>query len=115
MDFYLIFPIINENLIKKIKNKKVFDVYFLLRPQVQFSLLGTHKKVETMAALRRLSKNIMLSSHLPKTNSSILSSSALVPALVISTRGIASKLFVGGRYLRTATILEQFQISFFSC
>ncbi|KAI3471908.1 hypothetical protein Pfo_028596 [Paulownia fortunei] len=49
-----------------------------------------------MAALRKLSKNIMFSSQLSKPNSSILSSSSLIPALFISCRGIASKLFVGG-------------------
>ncbi|PIN16659.1 hypothetical protein CDL12_10684 [Handroanthus impetiginosus] len=49
-----------------------------------------------MAALRRLSKNIMFSSHFSQPNSSILSPSSLIPALFISCRGIASKLFVGG-------------------
>ncbi|KAK6139891.1 hypothetical protein DH2020_026368 [Rehmannia glutinosa] len=49
-----------------------------------------------MAALRQLSKNVMFSSHLSKPNPGFLTSSSLIPALFISCRGIASKLFVGG-------------------
>ncbi|KAK4419419.1 Small RNA-binding protein 11, chloroplastic [Sesamum alatum] len=49
-----------------------------------------------MAALRKLSKNLMFSSHFSRPNSRILLSSSLLPALFISSRGIASKLFVGG-------------------
>ncbi|KAL7096556.1 hypothetical protein ACP275_10G086300 [Erythranthe tilingii] len=50
-----------------------------------------------MAALRNLSKKmIMFSSRLPKSNSTISKSCSLIPALLISSRGIASKLFVGG-------------------
>ncbi|KAL0347015.1 UNVERIFIED_CONTAM: Small RNA-binding protein 11, chloroplastic [Sesamum calycinum] len=48
-----------------------------------------------MAALRKLGKNLMFSSHFSRPNSAILSSSSLLPALFISSRGIASKLFVG--------------------
>lgn len=40
MDFYLIFPRINENLIKKIKNKKVFDVYFFIKDPGSVLSLG---------------------------------------------------------------------------
>ncbi|KAL0410149.1 UNVERIFIED_CONTAM: Small RNA-binding protein 11, chloroplastic [Sesamum latifolium] len=50
-----------------------------------------------MAALRNLAKNFMFSSHFSRPNSSILSSSSLLPALFISSRGIASKLFVGAK------------------
>ncbi|KAH6806144.1 RNA binding family protein [Perilla frutescens var. frutescens] len=49
-----------------------------------------------MAAIRKLSNSIMLSSHLTKSNSSIVSPSSVIPALLIFSRGIASKLFVGG-------------------
>ncbi|KAL3628248.1 Small RNA-binding protein 11, chloroplastic [Castilleja foliolosa] len=48
------------------------------------------------AIIRKLSKNILFSSHLSKHNSAIPISYSLVPALFISCRGIASKLFVGG-------------------
>ncbi|KAL8527057.1 hypothetical protein ACS0TY_016062 [Phlomoides rotata] len=49
-----------------------------------------------MAALRKLSKGFIFSSHLQKPNSTNLLSSPVLPALLISCRGIASKLFVGG-------------------
>ncbi|KAK6147260.1 hypothetical protein DH2020_018172 [Rehmannia glutinosa] len=49
-----------------------------------------------MAALRKLSNSIMFSAHLSKPNSGFLTSSSLIPALFISCRGVASKLFVGG-------------------
>ncbi|KAG6437217.1 hypothetical protein SASPL_102129 [Salvia splendens] len=53
-------------------------------------------KPSTMAAMRKLSNNITFSSRLPKFSSNILSPSSVVPPLVIFSRGIASKLFVGG-------------------
>ncbi|KAL0374835.1 UNVERIFIED_CONTAM: Small RNA-binding protein 11, chloroplastic [Sesamum radiatum] len=49
-----------------------------------------------MAALRKLANKLMFSSHFSRPNSTILSSPSLLPALFISSRGIASKLFVGG-------------------
>ncbi|CAA0821489.1 RNA binding (RRM/RBD/RNP motifs) family protein [Striga hermonthica] len=49
-----------------------------------------------MAAIRKLSKSIAFSCHPSKPASGFLSSSSFVPALFISCRGIASKLFVGG-------------------
>ncbi|KAL6575037.1 Small RNA-binding protein 11, chloroplastic [Orobanche minor] len=49
-----------------------------------------------MAAFRKLSKNIMFTFHLSRPNAGLLSSSSVTPALFISCRGIASKLFVGG-------------------
>ncbi|GFP82190.1 60S ribosomal protein l2 mitochondrial [Phtheirospermum japonicum] len=49
-----------------------------------------------MAAIRKLSKSILFSSHLSKPNSAIPTSSSLDPAHFISCRGIASNLFVGG-------------------
>ncbi|KAL6521081.1 hypothetical protein OROGR_017650 [Orobanche gracilis] len=48
-----------------------------------------------MAAFRKLSKNIMFTSYLSRPNTGLLSSSSVTPALFISCRGIASKLFVG--------------------
>ncbi|XP_057777975.1 small RNA-binding protein 11, chloroplastic [Salvia miltiorrhiza] len=53
-------------------------------------------KPSTMAAMRKLSNNIIFSSHLTKSSSNIVSPSSVIPALLVFNRGIASKLFVGG-------------------
>lgn len=70
----------------------------ILKPPI---ILDEHRqqKQSTMAAFRKLSNSLIFSSPLSKSNSNIVSPSSVVPALLILSRGIASKLFVGGMYL----------------
>ncbi|EPS58767.1 hypothetical protein M569_16047 [Genlisea aurea] len=49
-----------------------------------------------MAALRNLSRNLMLPSHIPKSNSSLLRLPSRASPILFTCRGIASKLFIGG-------------------
>ncbi|KAK4396555.1 Small RNA-binding protein 11, chloroplastic [Sesamum angolense] len=65
-----------------------------------------------MAALRKLGKNLMFSSHFSRPNSTILSSSSLLPALFISSRGIASKLFVGVKLNPSYILVPELKLEF---